>query len=162
MGVILTIVLSVAASCPHVRANGDPALAALIDDGARVSATFRRLVTAIDRTNGLVYVEQGKCGHGVRACLTLSVKVAGPHRILRILVDLRRDLFELLGALGHELQHALELLGDARVTSNEAAYLFYLAAAPTSNDRFETQAAIAAGFQVEREAHASTARRVQP
>jgi len=162
MGVLFAILLSVASNCPHVRANGDPAIASLIEEGSRVSETFRRLVTAINATNGLVYVEPGACRHGVRACMPLSVTVAGPHRILRILLDLHRDLSALLGALGHELQHALEVLSNVRVTSTKAAYLFYAQVAPTANDRFETDDAIRAGLQVEREALASRARKGQP
>jgi len=57
----------------------------------------------------------------------------------------------LLGALGHELQHAIEMLRDARLTSTSAAYLFYQQIAPTATGRFETDDAIRAGFQVERE-----------
>src|SRR5215467_13001210 len=125
MEVILAILIAAASTCPHVRANGNPAVASLIEEASRTSATFHQLVAAIDGTNGLVYVEPGQCRHGVHACLTLSVKVAGPHRILRILLDLHRELSELIGALGHELQHALELLGDLRVTNTPAAYLFY-------------------------------------
>jgi len=162
MGSVLAILLSVAFTCPHVRGNGDSAVAALIEEGSRVSVTFRQLVAAIDRTNGLVYVEPGKCGHGVRACMPLSVTVAGPHRILRILLDLHRDVSALLGALGHELQHALEVLSDVRITSTNAAYLFYAQIAPTASDRFETDAAIRAGEQVERDALAHRARRGQP
>jgi hypothetical protein len=162
MGLIFAILLAATSTCPHVRANGDPAVASLIEEGSRVSATFRRLVDAIDDTNGLVYVERGDCRHGVRACLTLSVTAAGPHRILRILLDLHRELSELLGALGHELQHALEVLGDVHVTSTRAAYLFYQQLAPTVTGRFETDAAIRAGLQVEREAAAACGRKGQP
>lgn len=95
--VIFAILSSVAPSCPYVRANGDPALAAVIEEGSRASETFRQLVAAIDRTNG-------------------------PHRILRILLNLHRELSELIGALGHELQHALEVLSDARLTTTQAAF----------------------------------------
>jgi hypothetical protein len=162
MGVILAILIAAASTCPHVRANGDPAVASLIEEAARASATFRQLVAAIDGTNGLVYVEPGECRHGVHACLTLSVKVAGPHRILRILLDLHREVSQLIGALGHELQHALEVLSDVRLTTTEAAYLFYARIAPTANGRFETDDAIRAGLQVEREVEASRTRRKQP
>lgn len=161
MGVLLVVLLSAGSSCPHVRANGDPAIASLIKEGSRVSATFRQLVVAIDRTNGLAYVEPGTCRHGVRACMPLSVTVAGPHWIVRVFLDLHRELSELLGALGHELQHALEVLGDVRLTSAQAGYLFYVRVARTANDRFETDAAIRAGLQVEREVLASRARRGQ-
>jgi len=160
--VVFAVLASVASSCPHVRANDNPAIAALIEEASRASATFRQLVAAIDCTNGLVYVEAGTCRHGVHACLTLSVKVAGPHRILRILLDLHRELSELIGSLGHELQHALEVLSDARLTTTQAAYLFYAQIAPTATGRFETDAAIRTGIQVEREVLASRARKGQP
>jgi hypothetical protein len=160
--VILTILLSAPVQCPHVRANGDAAIAWLIDEASRASATFRSLVTAINNTNGLVYVEQGRCRHGVRACLMLSVTVAGPHRILRIVLDLNRDPVGLLAVLGHELQHALEVLSNARLTTSQDVYLFYLRAAPTANDTFETDAAIRAGLQVERDVLASRTTRGQP
>ena len=121
--VILAILSTAGASCPHVRANGDPVVASLVEEASRASETFRQLVAAIDRTNGLVYVEPGTCRHGFHACLTLSVQVAGPHRILRILLNLHRELSELIGALGHELQHALEVLSNPRLTTTQAAYL---------------------------------------
>jgi hypothetical protein len=66
-----------------------PAIAAAIQAAAARSETLRRLIEAINATDGLVYVEEGKCGHSVRACLALSIKVAGPHRLLRIVVDTR-------------------------------------------------------------------------
>jgi hypothetical protein len=162
MGVLLAFLLTAASGCPHVRANGDPAVASLIEEAWRTSATFRQLLAAIDRTNGLVYVEPGKCGHGVHACLTLSVQVAGPYRILRVLLDLHREVIELISSLGHELQHALEVLSDVRLTTAQAAYLFYAQIAPTATGRFETDAAIRAGFQVEREALASRAPKGKP
>jgi hypothetical protein len=97
--VIFAILSSVAPSCSHVSANGDPAVAALIEDGSRASATVRQLMAAIDCTNG-------------------------PHGILRVLVHLHRELSALIGALGHELQHALEVLSDMRLTTTQAAHLF--------------------------------------
>jgi len=162
MGVILAILIAAASTCPHVRANGNPAVASLIEEASRTSETFRQLVAAIDGTNGLVYVEPGQCRHGVHACLTLSVTVAGPHRILRILLDLHRELSELIGSLGHELQHALEVLRNGRLTTTQAAYLFFAQIAPTGTGRFETDDAIRTGLQVEREALASRVRKGQP
>ena len=73
---------------PRVRSE-DPAIAGLIAAASAASRTFRGLADAINDTNGIVYVESGKCGHGVRAFLTHSIQVAGPHRILRVVVDLR-------------------------------------------------------------------------
>jgi hypothetical protein len=53
-----------------------PAIAAAIQAAAACSETLRRLIEAIEATDGLVYVEEGKCGHSVRACLALSINVA--------------------------------------------------------------------------------------
>jgi hypothetical protein len=65
----------------RVRANDDALIAGLLREGYERSATFRRLVQTIDRTDGLVYLQRGTCGHGVRACLTLNVIVSGPSRM---------------------------------------------------------------------------------
>ena len=107
---------------PRVRANGDSSLAALLLKASERSSTFRRLVATIDGSDGIVYVEQGTCFHGVRACLMLTVQVAGPNRILRIAVDTHRDQGELLAAIGHELQHAVEVLSDTHLTEGYKLY----------------------------------------
>jgi hypothetical protein len=133
---------------PRVRDNGDPAIAALIREATARSATFRRLVETIDATDGIVYVEQGRCRRGVRAYLALTVVVAGPHRVLRIVVDGRRDPDTLMAAIGHELRHAVEVLSDPAITSNPAIYFFYQREGPTGRDRFETPAARRAGSEV--------------
>jgi len=41
------------------------------------STTLRRLAAAIDVTDGIVYITEGRCGSGVHACLHLSVEIAG-------------------------------------------------------------------------------------
>jgi hypothetical protein len=146
-----------ATSTRLVRVRSEsPEIAAVISRASEVSATFRRLVATIDRTDGLVYVDNGKCGHGVRACLVLSVQVAGPFRILRIRVDSRRLDCGLMASMGHELQHAIEILSHPQVTSGAAAYLLYdrIAGQGTGADqgRFETAAAHRAGLDVRHEA----------
>lgn len=137
-----------APSMPRVRDNGDPSIAALIREATERSVTFRRLVETIEATDGIVYVEQGKCRRGARAYLLLTVTVAGPHRILRIVVDTRRDRTALMAAIGHELRHAVEVLSDRAVTSDGAIYFFYQREGPTGRERFETAAARLAGSQV--------------
>ena len=135
-------VAAAAPGVPRVRDTGDPQIAALIAEATARSATFRRLVAVIDDSDGIVYVEQGRCGHGVRACLSHSVVVAGPHRILRIILSTRRDHVELLGALGHELQHATEVLGQPRVRSTSEVLFFYQHEGFLIDGRFETVAAL--------------------
>jgi len=139
----------------RVRSN-HPGLAAIMAEAARRSATFRRLVDTIDASDGLVYVDEGTCGHGVKACLTLGVQVAGPHRLLRILIDPRRKRSgcELMASIGHELKHAIEVLGEPGVRDFDAAYAFFERESPAdrTKGRFETQAAVRTGLQVDREA----------
>ena len=129
----------------------NPLLAALILEGVERSTTFRRLIQTIDATNGLVYVEDGKCGHGVRACLVTTMTIAGPHRILRVLVDARRSERDLIGSIGHELGHAVEVLSAPGVKSSSAMYYFYTRHQSNGNGSFETQFAIDTGNAVRAE-----------
>jgi hypothetical protein len=113
--------------------------------------TFGRLIEIIEATDGIVYVEPGRCGHGVRGCLTHSITAAGPFRLLRILVDTRLGPLDLVGSIGHELQHAVEVLHEPGLVADYAVYLFYMRIAQTQKGTFETAEAINAGLQVENE-----------
>jgi hypothetical protein len=135
---------------PRVRSSV-PRIAALLTEASARSNTFRGLVASIENTDGIVYVEPGRCKHGVRACLSLSITAAGRYRILRVMIDLATDMVALMATIGHELRHALEILTEPSVRTTEQAYLFYAREAPTSRDVFETRAAIQTGLAVERE-----------
>jgi len=155
MMVVSTLVATAAAAqstraASHVRSE-DPLIAQLIADAPGLSATFRDLVTAIDTTNGIVYVESGRCGRGARACLVLDMQVAGPNRILRVLVTTRRDREGLIGSIGHELHHAWEILQDPKITTSAAMFFHYFGKASLSPNRFETDGAIEAGHRIEDE-----------
>ena len=63
-------------------------------------------------------------------------------------MDTRRDHDELLASIGHELQHAVEALGDPHVTDNRTIYFFFDRIGSTRLGRFETHAAIQAGLEV--------------
>ena len=139
------------AAIPRLRA-ASPVVAAAIDRGAERSPAFRALLARIGLTDGIVFVEKGACGHGVRACLHLSVSIAGPYRALFIQIDPHKlKGCEMTAAIGHELQHAVEVLGDSSVRDGVAMLLFYHRIGPTASRRFETEAAIQAGLDVERE-----------
>jgi hypothetical protein len=133
---------------PHVRSES-VSITATICAASERSPTFRRLVEMIDASDGLVYVQEGKCSHGVRACLTMSVLMAGPYRLLRIYVDTRKAVgTELMAAIGHELWHAIEALDDPHVTDNRSIYHFFERIGQTGSERFETQDAIKIGLSV--------------
>jgi hypothetical protein len=110
-------------SMPRVRTS-QPVIAALIEQGRARSTTFRELLEAIEASDGIVYIEGGRRCHGRRACLVFSVTVAGPNRILHVLVGGRGTDRELMADIGHELQHGIEVLSDPTVTSDGAMYQF--------------------------------------
>jgi hypothetical protein len=135
---------------PLVRTT-DPVIRALMTEAADRSRTFRHLIDTIEKSDGIVYVESGKCGHGVRACLTMSVTPASGYRILRILIDMRQKPRELMASIGHELRHAIEVLENRAVVDAATAYLFYAQGSFAGGKTFETSAAIEAGFAVANE-----------
>jgi hypothetical protein len=157
IGFILTMGAGITAAEPvddpedlAVRSSDVP-VAGLIDRAARESPTFRSMVDAIRSAKGIVYIQPGKCGHGVRSCL-VDVLPAGDRRILRAKVDVRKSDPELMASIGHELRHALEVLSDPTIKSGNAMFYFYHRTATMGSGRaFETPAAVLAGDTVGRE-----------
>lgn len=160
VGLIMTTLLPVElpgfASTPeenaidHVRA-GNSTIATLIDHARERSATFRRLTDTINASDGIVFIEPGTCGHGMRACF-VNVTPAGPSRMLWVMVDAGGTDCDLMGLIGHELQHTVEVLSDRTVTSAAAMYFFYGQRADAgTRPAFETMAAKRAGETVRAE-----------
>ena len=141
---------SLMAPDPRVR-SASPRVVAVITEAAAQSKTFRGLVDQIGTTDGIVYVAEGECGHGVHACLLFTITMAGPNRVLRILVDPQKSDRDLMASIGHELQHAVEVLSNRAVRSYAAMYLLYETKCYKCRSRFETDRAIRAGDAVRRE-----------
>ncbi|HEY6362781.1 MAG TPA: hypothetical protein VIX63_16855, partial [Vicinamibacterales bacterium] len=74
-------VLAGDADAPAMRRvrSSSASMVALIGQAAERSETFRGLVETIDASDGIVYVEEGRCARGVRACF-VGVTDAGPNR----------------------------------------------------------------------------------
>jgi hypothetical protein len=145
-------------TAPDHRVRGvGPKFVAVITEAATRSLTFRGLVEKISNTDGIVYIAQGQCGHGVRACLLNTITMAGPNRVLRILVNPRKTEPETMTAIGHELQHAAEVLSDRTIRDTGAMVLFFRQMCAGCLFRFETDAAIAAGMAVRGEVEADLA-----
>ena len=133
----------------HVRSHHQ-ALRAMIATASEQSSTFRRMVETINASDGIVYIEPGVCRHGVRACL-VKVTSAGRYRSLFVNVDITKAERKLMAAIGHELRHAIEILGEPGVTDRASMYFFYKYNSDRgsfSSPAFETVAAIEAGDTV--------------
>lgn len=138
--------------------SSNAAITALIGQATERSETFRAIVATINASDGIVYVEEGKCGHGVRACF-VAVTKAGATRFLRVKVDTDKADWDLMGSIGHELRHTIEVLGNPKVDNNASMFFFYDGIATHgTTSAFETAAAINAGNAVRTEARKSQAR----
>jgi hypothetical protein len=124
---------------------------------------MKHLIDMLETTDGIVYIESGSCRRGadkLNACLANEVVAAGGHRYLRILVDVNKEPADLTGSIGHELQHAAEVLSDRSVTSMASLLAFYQGDGRNAARSYETPAAIDAGLTVAREISASRRRAV--
>ena len=104
--------------------SSDRSIADLIEQATKHSPTLTRLVAAVEVSDGIVYVEPGRCPQGVAACLKLWMVTSGSTRFMRVIVDRRRlaSDWRLMGAVGHELQHVIEVLSDRFVTDGNGVY----------------------------------------
>jgi hypothetical protein len=144
------VTASTAPPMSHIRTT-DANVAAVMQDAFDGSPTFRKLVAKIDASDSYVYVQDGKCSHSVRACF-VSVTASDTHRFMRVVVDGSRGDAELMGLIGHELRHTIEVIAEPGIRSTAAKYLFYeRTAMHDSGGTHETRAAIKAGETVRSE-----------
>jgi hypothetical protein len=132
----------------------DPTIARLIARAYAQSGTFRQVVDSIEGTDGIVYVQPGRCRF-TRACMLHSVTISGSSRLLRILVNPRNAAeCDVMSWIGHELWHAWEVLSDPSLTTNADIYFFYREVGRQSHGDddpprvLETEAALKAGLDV--------------
>jgi len=112
---------------PHVRSE-DARLSKVIRQGLDQSPTLRELVNRIDSLSGLVYVVWSRCGTRLwepDACLDHRIGGGGGFRFLRVNIYPGASGERLLALIAHELQHALEVLSDDNVTSQEDVVKLY-------------------------------------
>ena len=151
--VMLALALFAAADAPpapRVRSS-HPYIRAMIAEAQVRSPSFRRLVAAIEATDGIVYVEEGECHHHLRACFPPVVTSTADVRVLHVIVDARQEDWEVMSDIAHELQHALEVLVDRNARTNDRVYFLIQPAATMSREVVETDAAVKAGDAVRSE-----------
>jgi hypothetical protein len=151
--VLFAIALLTAAAgtpAPRVRSS-HPYIRAIMTEASVRSATFRRLVAGVEATDGIVYVEQGDCRPRAPACLPPVITAAGGARILHVLVDARQRDWQVMADIGHELQHALEILTNPAVRTSSAAFFVATKDQSARDGITETDAAIRAGDAIKKE-----------
>jgi hypothetical protein len=111
---LLAALAGQAASVRHVRAS-EPHIVALIETGLARSATFRRLVDTLDRSDVIVYVDPKLTRQSLGAYLAHNVVVSGGVRYLHVAIDAHGAEGRLVPLLAHELQHAVEVAADPAV-----------------------------------------------
>jgi hypothetical protein len=92
----------------HVRTT-EPTILSLIDAGLSRSGTFRRLVTTLDESDVIVYIERKRTHQALGGYLAHNIVTEGNRRYLRIAVETQGAKRRLVSLLAHELQHAVEV-----------------------------------------------------
>jgi hypothetical protein len=108
----------------HLRPQGSN-LEQLLREGSERSATFRRLVEALERSSVIVYIELGT---GLPSTVGGKLRIFGnspSHRFLRITLNPQSARPVLVTLLGHELQHALEIARSSEIQDESSFRAFY-------------------------------------
>jgi len=135
---------------PRVR-TFDSTISVFLKTERERSMTFDNLIGRINHTDGLVYVYVGKCPHRIHACFPYSVRLAGPNRLLRIIVDARRPPQDVAASIAHELTHAMEVLAENGIRDDLAIFNFYYRNGVKRGEAFETYEAIETELKVRSE-----------
>jgi hypothetical protein len=127
----------------HVRPQSREA-SLLLDQAAEASPLVARLLDDLERSDVVVYLTDSMPGTFTGPASALGfVTVDGPTRYLMIRVDFMRLLVsDRVVALGHELQHALEIAAAPEVRQeSHLADLYRRIGWEVATDRFESEAA---------------------
>jgi hypothetical protein len=87
----------------------------------------------------------------------MTMTISGPNRLLQIRIDPRKADRDFMASIGHELQHAVEVLSNPTIRSISRMILLFHRTDNDWTDGFETAAALKAGLAVRAELRASAA-----
>lgn len=142
------------ASIIGVRATS-VSVAELVAEGRDRSPTFRSLLEDVNGSGWIVFVQEGSCRlPGVRACLLHRVGTFLGRRYLRIVLSgppSARE--EMIATIGHELQHAAEVVTDRRIEkAADISELYrrvgYVSMRTAHGQLYETTAAVSTGGKI--------------
>jgi len=136
----------------HVR-GADSHARELIESGAAGSRTFSQLLERLAASDVIVYIKTvDRLRGGVTGQLMFAT-AAGNWRFLRIELLMDGSLTDRISALGHELQHAVEVADAPRVRDPDTLAALYLHIGWNYNvgTRYESLAARETGERVREE-----------
>jgi hypothetical protein len=131
----------------------DARLQTLVAEGLHRSRTFAALLTAVNRTDVIVYIESVLTLPKTTVGRLTMMPRAGEFRYLRIQIKTDLSRRDTIALIGHELQHALEI-GDApevRNTSGLIRLYERIGHVSGGDHTYDTNAAQDAGRTVRRE-----------
>ncbi|HTH03738.1 MAG TPA: hypothetical protein VL882_25855 [Vicinamibacterales bacterium] len=111
-----------AAVAYHVRST-DPRVQEWLRIGAAESRTFRSLLNLLGESDLIVHVQL--VDRLATAGQTYFVNATATIRYVRIEVEFRSSLTEMVALIGHELQHAVEIAQQPRIRDRQTLALFY-------------------------------------
>ena len=118
--VCLIVGLSAAAHAKHTDLPRvrplDPSLTVIVDTGSHRSNTLHALLDRLEAGDVVVYLQYGQLPSGLQGRLTFLTEAAG---LRYVMVELARELdtLRLIAIVGHELQHAVEILEQPQIVS---------------------------------------------
>jgi hypothetical protein len=124
----------------------------LLARGYRRSPTLAMLITQLQLSDVLVYIEELPRLPGALEGRLMMLPRAHDHRYVRIQIALRGAPEDSIALLGHELQHALEVAQAPDVSDQDAlARLYQQIGIRGGAHQYDTMAAQEAGRTVRRE-----------
>ncbi|HEY7533833.1 MAG TPA: hypothetical protein VH681_13745 [Nitrospiraceae bacterium] len=104
----------------------EPEVQALLDNATSRSETFRSLITALNESDIIVYVETSVTRAAkLRGHLVHRIVAKGTHRYLRLRLNPFGPVEQRIGVIAHELQHALEIAQALNVGRSETVQSFF-------------------------------------
>lgn len=140
---------------PRLR-TADRRLRALVEEAVARSPSLRALVGRLQRSDVVVYLRCEALSPRLDGRLTF-VSAVGGFRYVLVHLAAERSPLRKMAALGHELQHAVEIaerpeiVDHASLARAYASFGFERRAERYAVTAFDTVAAVAAGEQVRRE-----------
>lgn len=136
----------------HVRPTS-PAIGRVLDSGLLRSPHLRELIRSLEGSDVIVYVSETPAMPSQLTGFLAYMATAGGFRYLRVFLPAHKPGLTLIPALGHELQHAVEIAGaPAIVDASSLARHYQTVGFDTTTSRtrrcYESLAAIQAGHRV--------------